>query len=446
MFEKRENEQLEFKKSTSELKQAIISLTSMLNKSHHGILFFGINNNGDIVGQQIGKDTTRDISFQIKNNIRPVINPSIEIVELEDKNIIKVEVFGEDTPYSAYGRYYLRSDDEDLIMTNKQLEQLFINKNIDYSKWENELTPYGIEIIDEELLINYVNKGNETGRISFMYKDVNDTLLKLGLIKNGKLNNAGLYLFSTLKPWTVKLAIYPTDERLSFIDNRIFKGNIFECIEMAYKYIIENTRWKAEIIGMERVETPEIPLEAIREIVVNSFAHMRVNNSSFSEIYITPTKIHIYNPGFLVNGKSPEDFANGTNGPIARNPLINTVLYLNKTIDSFGTGFGRVFSICKRENINYSYANNEFGFYFDFIRTPYDNINATKNVAINLSNIEREVLLLIGSNKGINKAEISKLLNKTEMTIYRAIKHLSELGLIKRIGSNRIGYWEIVKK
>lgn len=45
---------------------------------------------------------------------------------------------------------------------------------------------------------------------------------------------------------------------------------------------------------------------------------------------------------------SIEDFADGSNGPIARNPLINTVLYLNKTIDSFGTGFGRVFSICKK--------------------------------------------------------------------------------------------------
>ena len=82
MFEKRENEKLEFKKSTSELKQAIISLSSMLNKNNYGVLYFGVNNEGEIVGQQIGKDTTKDISVQIKNNIRPVINPSINIVEV----------------------------------------------------------------------------------------------------------------------------------------------------------------------------------------------------------------------------------------------------------------------------------------------------------------------------------------------------------------------------
>lgn len=116
-----------------------------------------------------------------------------------------------------------------------------------------------------------INKGNEVGRVSFIYKDTKDTLTKLGLLKGDKLNNAGLYLFSNLKPWTLKLAIYPIDERISFIDNRIFKGNILECIEKAYKYIIENTRWKAEIKGLERVEIPEIPEKAIREIVVNSF-------------------------------------------------------------------------------------------------------------------------------------------------------------------------------
>ncbi len=444
-MDKRESEKLEFKKSTSELKQAIVSLSAMLNKNNYGVLYFGVNNEGDVVGQQIGKDTTKDISVQIKNNIRPIVNPSINIIKINGKEIIKVEVYGEDTPYSAYGRYYVRSDDEDLVMTNSQLESLFINKNIDYSKWENELTPYGIEVIDEDLLINYINKGNEVGRISFNYKDAKDTLTKLGLLKDDKLNNAGLYLFSNLKPWTLKLAIYPTDERISFIDNRIFKGNILECIEKAYRYIIENTRWRAEIIGMERVEVPEIPLEAIREIVVNSFAHMRVNSSSFSEIYITPTKIHIYNPGFLVKGKSPEDFADGTNGPIARNPLINTVLYLNKTIESFGTGFGRVFTICKKEKINYKYGNNEFGFYFDFIRTPIDNINVTKNVTINLSSVEQEVLALIGSKKGIKRREISQELSKTEMTIHRAIKKLIELNLIERVGSNKTGYWEVKK-
>ena len=442
---RKENDELEFKKTTAELKEGVISLASMLNHHGHGVLYFGIKNDGTIFGQQIGKDTTSNISKEIKNHLRPIINPNISIEYIENKSIIKVEVNGEDRPYAAYGRYYIRSDDEDLMMTNSQLEELFINKNIDYSKWENTLTDYGEEVIDEELLIKYINKGNELGRISFLYKDICDTLKKLGLMKEEKLNNAGLFLFSNLKPWTLKLAIYPTDSRISFIDNTIFKGNIFECIEEAYKYIVKTIHWNAEIVGMERVETPEIPVEAIREIIVNSFVHMKVNNSSFSEIYITPTKVHIYNPGFIVKDKSPEDFANGINGPIARNPLINTVLYLNKTIESFGTGFSRVFELCSKNNIKYQYGNNDFGFVFEFLRTQNVPINVSINDSIKLTNTEIKVYEIIKSNFGINKAQIAQKINKTEMTVQRAIKKLIDIHYIERIGSNKTGYWKIIK-
>ena len=440
----RENEQLEYKKTTAELKEGVISLASMLNKHGHGVLYFGIKNDGSVFGQPIGKDTTSNISKEIKNYLRPVVSPRITVLEKDNKTIIKVEANGEDKPYAAYGRYYLRSDDEDLQMTNAQLEDFFINKNIDYSKWENEITEHGEEVIDEELLISYINKGNEIDRISFLYKDASDALTKLGLMKNKKLNNAGLYLFSTLKPLTLKLAIYPTDERLFFIDNVIYKGNIFECIDYAYKYIIKNINWRAEIVGMQRVETPEIPVEAIREIVVNSFAHMKVNNSSFNEIYITPTRVHIYNPGFLIKGKSPLDFASGNNGPIARNPLINTILYLNKTIESFGTGFNRVFKLCEKDNINYSYKNNEFGFVFEFLRKQNVSINVPINVSFNLTNIENLVLEIIKNNKGINKLQIAKMIGKSKMTVQRAIKTLIDKKLIIRVGTNKTGYWEVV--
>ena len=76
--------------------------------------------------------------------------------------------------------------------------------------------------------------------------------------------------------------------------------------------------------------------------------------------------------------------------------------------DSFETGFGRVFSICRKETINYKYGNNEFGFYFDFIRTSIDNINVTRNVIIKLSSVERHVLSLIGSKKVLKEVNLHK--------------------------------------
>ena len=439
----RESETIEFKKTTSELKEGVISLASMLNKSGIGTVFFGVKNDGSISGLEIGQNTTSDISRAIKEHLKPSVIPTIDVINEDGKQIISVKAQGEDTPYAAYGRYYIRSDDEDIVMTNAQLESFFLGKSYDYSKWEKEVTEYGLDDVDEELLIRYVNQGNESGRISFLYRDVRTTLTKLELMSGDKLNNAGYYLFSNKKPLLLKLATYPTDERISFSDMKQFRGNIFECIDEAVKYVTNNIRWKAEIRGIERVETPEIPVEAFREIIVNSFAHMKVNPSSSNEIYITPTRVHIYNPGSLVPGTDPQMFANGAQGSMIRNPLIATVLYYNKTIDAFGTGFERVFRLCGENK--YRYSNNQFGFTFEFIRTN-EMINDAINDSIkdDLTKTEKAVFDLICSGKKYSKNEIAAKIDKSPMTVQRAIKALIEKGLIKRVGSNKSGYWEII--
>ena len=117
---------------------------------------------------------------------------------------------------------------------------------------------------------------------------------------------------------------------------------------------------------------------------------MRINSASSNEIYITPTRIHIYNPGSLVPGTDPQMFANGSQGSMIRNPLIATVLYYNRTIDAFGTGFERVFHLCGKEK--YRYSNNPFWFAFEFIRSK-ESINDSINDTIyeNLSNLDKQI-------------------------------------------------------
>lgn len=441
-METRESEVVEFKKTTSELKEGVISLASMLNKHKYGTLYFGVKNDGSIFGQQIGKTTTADISKTIKNNLKPRITPQIEIINEQGKDIIKVVVRGEDVPYSAYDRYYIRSDDEDLIMTNTQLEQFFLNKNYDYSKWENQDSGVSYEEIDEDLLIQYVNKGNDSGRINFLYKDSWTTLSKLKLLCGDNLNNAGYYLFSNRKPLLLKLAIYPTDERVQFTDMKHYRGNIFECIEEAVSYVANNIHWSAKIVGMDRIETPEIPMEAFREIIVNSFAHMYVNEVSSNEIYITPTRIHIYNPGSLVPGTTPEMFAERKQGSMIRNPLIATTLYYNKTIDAFGTGFERVFDLCK--DIGYKYNDSQFGFTFEFLRSQRDTINDTINDTITkLSKDERIIYELIKTGNRYSKSQLASEIHKSDATVSRIIRSLTERNYIERIGSKKTGYWKV---
>ena len=105
----KETEFIEFKKSTSETKEGLISIASILNKHKKGNLYFGVKDNGDVIGQDIGKDTERKLSRDISDNIKPAVWYEITTRHSDDgRQFIEVAFNGSNAPYSAYGKYYER--------------------------------------------------------------------------------------------------------------------------------------------------------------------------------------------------------------------------------------------------------------------------------------------------------------------------------------------------
>lgn len=85
----KETETLEFKKTTGEMKQAMISISSILNKHGVGTLYFGVKPSGDVVGQDVSESSLRDVSRSVYENIRPQIYPVIDEVILDGKHLIR---------------------------------------------------------------------------------------------------------------------------------------------------------------------------------------------------------------------------------------------------------------------------------------------------------------------------------------------------------------------
>ncbi len=431
-----------------QLKEAVISISAMLNKHEEGTVYFGIKDDGSICGQAIGRKTTSDISHEIRNNLKPLPIIDISTIEMEGKDIIEVKACGRDTPYSAYGRYYIRVDDADVYMDSGLLWKFFESKDKTYSKWEEEKTPYGIEHVDEELLIQYIRDANEIGRLNYVYRNPMEALEKLNLVTDdGFLNNAGYYLFGNDGPVLLKEVIYPTDERTSFTDLKQFRGNIFECIKEGMRYIQNNIHYAAEIEGAKRVEIPEVPVKAVREIVINSFAHCRYQKGDYNEIVITKSKIKIYNPGGILNNVNPIDFANGRIGSKIRNPLIATVLFKDGLIDAFGTGFERTFKVCAENGVGYEYENDEFGFSFIFKRKgeqlQNDKMNDKKNDKI--ESLDNEIVRMLRENPHMTIPLLAEKVQKSAITVHRHLDSLSDTGDIERVGSRKAGYWKVLK-
>ena len=460
---RRESETLEFKKTTAQLKEAVISICAMLNKHNVGIVYFGIKDDGSVFGQDIGRKTLSDISHELRNNLKPTPGISITSETIDEKNVIKVFATGDDTPYSAYGRYYIRIHDVDVFMDLGLLWKYFESKEKTYSKWEEKTTSFNIDHVNEDLLIHYIRSANDTGRLNYIYRNPEEALRKLNLIdEDGFLNNAGYFLFGNDGPVLLKEVIYPTDERNSFTDLKQFRGNIIECIGEGLKYIQNNIHYLSEIVGTRRVETPEIPLGALREIVINSFAHCRYQKGDSNEIAITKSNVRIYNPGSILNDADPIDFASGKIGSKIRNPLIATVLFKNGMIDAFGTGFDRAFRLCAESGVNYEYYSDEYGFTFLFKRKNYDKINK-QNDKINDSGdkingnndkiksvkttktttLDDKILLIISEDSSITIPKIAERVQKSEATVYRHIEKLISDGKIERVGSRKSGSWKV---
>lgn len=440
-----ETETIELKKSLSQLKEGVISLSAMLNKSNKGVVYFGIRDDGKVIDLDVSKKTLSDVTHEIQNNLKPLPNMvNVECEEVEDRTVIRVSVDGDDTPYSAYGRYYIRINDADVMMSNNQLQLFFENKEINYSRWENKETEYGVDDVDEDLLIECIRTANDSGRLDYVYKNAEDALTKLGLLTaNGKLNNAGLYLLGKNKPLLIKEANFPTDNRSEFGEIKEFRGNIIECIRETISYIQNHITFKSNIVGYQRKDVPEIPLRAIREIVVNSYAHCSYGiEDDYHQFSIFKSYVKIYNPGGIIKDIDPKRFASGNVGSKIRNVLIASTLFKFGYIDSFGTGFERTFSLCASNDVDYSYFNDEFGFTFIFNRKTINMINDNRP-EYRISNLDDMIINSIKNNKYITIPELANIVNKSEITVHRHLNDLSKNGMVSRVGSRKTGYWRI---
>ena len=87
----KESNKIEFKKSTAELKRALEDLCAFAN-SGEGTVYFGIDDSGKVVGQNISGATMTRVSTTILSSIEPRVYPNIDIETIKDKTVLVVEV------------------------------------------------------------------------------------------------------------------------------------------------------------------------------------------------------------------------------------------------------------------------------------------------------------------------------------------------------------------
>jgi len=306
--------------------------------------------------------------------------------------------------------------------------------------WCDKLTSCTIVDVKEECLLKFYENTTECGRLPKIGFNKETLLIQHNLLRNSFLTNAGVMLFGNSNPITLKLVVFATSERITILDMKTIKGNIFELINESMNFVIKNIRWKVIIDGEspQRREVPEIPLVALREVIINSFAHARYDGNVQHEIDIYSNRISITNPGSFANEFTPNDFFYRDLKSYLRNQSIADVLYLCKDVETCGHGLKKVYRLCKEAKVDISYINNENDFTIEFSRID-------RNQDGELSKEEFSVLSVFKTNKNAIKDDVIRQTGLSSRTIDRIIKSLKEKALLRRIGSNKNGYWEVLK-
>lgn len=458
-----ENETVELKRSTSELKEAIVSIGAMLNKHGKGMVYFGIEDNSRIVGQQTGKSTLKDISRAITDHIDPKIFPDIAVQKISGRDCIVVEFNGHEGLYAAYGRFYLRAGDENKKLSTREIERLVEKKkNYAYS-WGTEVSETLVTGVDVSILRLFIKRGKEAGRIGFSFDSARNVLNKLHLVKGNKLLNAGRALFCKDNGVEVQAAVFAGKDKITFLDIQNFRGNLFDLIEKNETYVKEHINWRADLSGSRRVEIPEIPVRAIKEAIINSLCHRDFTNPKSNEIAIYRDRIEIFNPGQFPYEYEPEDFVKGNLPSVPRNPLIAEALYLSEDIEKWGSGLRRISQECKAEGVKVEFKKIISGFAVIFYRPEFSvegrfigknrekktgvkvpekvTVKVPEKVTVN----QQKIIATASQNPRITISELSKIVGISDRKIKKNISKLKEKKMLRRIGPDKGGYWDVLK-
>ncbi len=465
-----EDECREFKKSTSELKEGVESIASILNKHGEGTLYFGVKADGEVCGQDVSESTLRQVSQTIGTSIRPAIYPVISHESTEDgKSYVKVTFVGEDAPYACNGKYRIRVADEDILMSPEELRARFREEESRRNPWDRRVSSKTVDDIDEPTLRRFVERGQKKGRITFDYTTTKDVLDRLGLMDGDRLLNAGRALFCPSPLIDLKMGVLATHARTEILALEQESGLMFDLVRKAEGFIVSNTRSRVDTsTGGPSPVYPEIPIPALHEGLMNAYAHRDWENGGAVIIDIYNDAIEIISPGWFIEGQDPDDHLSGKSvSPATRNGLIAKTLFSSGDIESYGTGIKRIKDLCDEANIRVEYVhvldgtklvfhrNDAFGQSLVIDATTHgeennltDNMtNGRLNVGLNDTLSEdRDARLVqaIMTEPESTAASLAEELGISERTVRRDLRRLQEKGIVSREGSRKTGRWVIV--
>lgn len=358
-----ESKTIEFKVDIPENSKKYMKTVVGFANSAGGKIIIGVDDKTrELVGIQ--EDEVFKLMDKVTNAISdsctPQIIPDVTLQTIEDKTTIVVEIYpGRQRPYyiSSEGKekgVYIRTSGSTRPADAAQIKELEFegaNRYFDQTYAVGyEASPEKIEELCrkmKQVALSACENDDERKTV----KDITmRNLLTWGvLIKKENIvlpTNAFVLLTDNDFPQAkIQCAVFKGDTRGTFIDKREYTGSIFEQIEDAYQFVLRNIHLGAKIEGIVRVDSYELPISAIRELIVNAVTHRSYVDEGCVQIAIFDNRLEITSPGMLFGGLTIEEMLEGQSRP--RNRAIASAFTAMKIIEHWGSGIPKVMRECR---------------------------------------------------------------------------------------------------
>jgi len=242
------------------------------------------------------------------------------------------------------------------------------------------------------------------------------------------------------------------------VDELDVRHDLLTQFNEAVFFIKKHLNIRSEIRGVNREDIYEIPIEALREAVVNAIMHRdySVRGTSLM-VEIFDDRVEITNPGGLPKGLTRDSFGSVS---IRRNELIADLFYRLDKVERIGMGIEQMKEAMALAGLKEPVFEMDGFFRAIFFRPKKEDIfpamqKVGEEVVRNggqisgqkwwseLTERQKIILQLIKERPTVSRKELSVELKINESAVQKHLENLKKKGLLRRIGADRGGYWEV---
>ena len=441
-----EGQTVERKESLGERRE-IVETCAAFASAQGGRIYIGVRDDGTVVGVQIGKGTLEGLANDIAQNTVPKLVPIITTAQEATVTVIVLEVAENPTkPVSAYGRAYRRSGRTNQVLSLDEAAEMYLQGR--GRTWDYTVVPEaGLNDLDLGRVKRFVEHARAARRLEVKLDTPAERVLRqLKLVRDSKPSVAGVLLFGRsptqfLPQATVRCARFKGETEGTFLDMQVVGETVIEQVEAVMEFARRNLTMAAKIEGaLERKETWEYPLEALREAVINAVCHRDYASAASVQLRIFDDRLEVWNPGGLPPELSVRDLR-VSHASIPRNKLIADAFFLIGYVEQFGTGTQRMIDLLQQAGLPEPEFESREHFFRVLFRKP---VPVEKQFAHSDLN-GRQVIALraLEKSKRITRKQYEELTGASAVTAKRDLTDLVNKRVLVRRGATRNLWYEL---